>query len=272
MNTFEYLDYRLALGHRQKNLKKSRPSTTLEAMAQYCRVQKTYLSKVFNHGGNLNADQFYLACEFLKFNEAEKKYLELVYQLDQCSIEKRKSALKKEIEKFQLKQKNSDQHLQVDSIPDSNNSLDLYYANPHLQVMHMFLTVDRFNQNPKLISYHLQIPETKVDELIDVLCDLNIVSRAGNKLRVLKDNLHLPADSKLQRTYRTMSRLQALSKIDTLEVENTYNFNAVFSCDKSSRDKIQNRFLEFLKDVQKIAQSSSEDDVFQLSFDLFKWS
>lgn len=272
MNIFSYLDYRKALSDRQKELKKTRPTTTLEAMSLHCRVQKPYLSKVFNHSGNLNSDQLYLACEFLKLNPNEQKYIEILHQIDMCTVPKRKDQLLSLAHDIQKQELNSDQHIRVNLVPKVHLNMAQYYANPQLQLVHMFLTVERFRLNPKVIAQNLSISEMALDELIDELESLQIVSRNGGLLKVLQDNLHLPSNSKLLRTYRNMSKLQAIAKIDSLDASNTYNFNVVFSCDEAARGKIQKRFLEFLNEAQKISQSAKEEDVFQMSFDLFKWS
>ena len=55
MNIFKYLNYKVILKEKIKDLKEGRRGRfTFEALARACRIQKTYLSKVLNHDGNLN--------------------------------------------------------------------------------------------------------------------------------------------------------------------------------------------------------------------------
>ncbi len=63
-----------------------------------------------------------------------------------------------------------------------------------------------------------------------------------------------------------------LQKIGKLEESNDYSFNVVFSCDSAAKIKIQEKFLDFLKEAQILVGKSKEEDVFQLGFDLIKWS
>ena len=71
-NPYDYIDYRKLLKEALL-YKKSKfgQEFSFQAMSIACRLQKTYLSKVLNHHGNLDEDQVYLACQFLGFEEDE---------------------------------------------------------------------------------------------------------------------------------------------------------------------------------------------------------
>ncbi len=148
MNIFNSLDYRLVLKNKFMDRKITRSATTLEAMSTYCQIQKPYLSKVFNHHGNLNRDQLYLASEYLGFNESENQFLILLHDYDQCSLEKRKTEIKRKIEKLQKQFLKSESHLNSKVIAEVDfTSIADYYSDPFHQLIHIFLTIEKFQKN-----------------------------------------------------------------------------------------------------------------------------
>jgi hypothetical protein len=89
---------------------------------------------------------------------------------------------------------------------------------------------------------------------------------------VLKDNLHLSPESTIYRPYRTLLRFKAMERLDRLNAGDAYNYSVLFTADEEVRRRVQARFLEFLKDVQDDIQAAPAQEVYQLSFDLFRWS
>jgi len=272
MSIFKYLDYRDVLKHTFHEQKKVRKSLTLEKVAEHCRVQKTYLSKVLNHGGNLTADQLYLATEFLNFNDVEKNYINLLLSYDQCSIDKRKKTLLSNIQDIQKKENASESHLKVKTHEIKSEALFEYYSDPLHQVIHIFLTIPEFQKNVELIATKMGLERKKFDSYLSALVKMQVIQKDQETYRSIVDNLHLPSSSSLTKAYRTLSRIQALERINVLSNENTYNFTVVFSTDKSTREKIHQNFLQFLKDTQLLVEKGKEEDVFQMNFDLLKWS
>ena len=273
MNIFNNLDYRTVLKIRFTERKMTRSATTLEAMSNYCRIQKPYLSKVFNHHGNLNRDQLYLASEYLGFNESENQFLVLLHDFDQCSLEKRKAEIKRKIEKLQSQFLKSESHLNSKVVAEVDfTSIADYYSDPFHQLVHIFLTIERFQKNVSLIAKQLDISVDQLEIYMDNLERFKIIERSISGVRILVSNLHLPANAKVIKAYKILSRVQALHKIGKLDDSNDYSFNVVLSCDLQTRTKIQEKFLVFLKEVQTLVGKSEEKDVFQLGFDLIKWS
>jgi len=272
MNIFEYLDYRLIIKDSLYNLKLIKPSVTLEKLADSCRVQKTYLSKVLNHGGNLNTDQIYLAAEYFGFNQIQTDYLFLIHDYDQCVVDKRKKELLRQIHKIQKEQLNTQSHLKVKSEELQLEALQEYYADPYYQIIHIFLTIKYYQENPNEIREKLNLSEDKFQNYLHKLIKMNIIILENKSYKSHIDNIHLPSHSSMMKAYRTMTRIQALQKLNTLDDHNSYNFSVVFSTDQKTRDKIHQNFLEFLKETQKLVSKSKEEDVFQMNFDLLKWS
>jgi len=272
MSIFKHLDYRVALKAAFSDQKKLRKNLTLEKLAAQCNIQKTYLSKVLNHGGNLTADQIYLACEYLNLNESEKHFLNLLLSYDQCYVDKRKKNLLKQIHEIQKKEQSSESHLKVKTQEISHESLYEYYSDPLHQVIHIFLTIPEFQNNIDRIAKCLGLESLKFNFYLNNLAKMNIIKQTDHRYESIIDNLHLPANSSLIKAYRTLTRIQTLERLNTINEQNAYNFTVVFSTDKLTKEKIHKNFLQFLKDTQTLVEKGKEEEVYQMNFDLFKWS
>lgn len=272
MSIYKHLDYRLALKTSLEELKPIKKSATLQNMAEYCRVQKTYLSKVLNHGGNLNSDQLYLACDYLKLNSKQTEYVQLLHNFDQCSVDKRKKEILQKVHAIQKEHQTTHAHINVKTEDLKIDAINEYYSDPYHQLIHMFLTIERFRKDLKLIADKTKLPADKVQYYVEQLQKMQIITYSEGKIKILQDNLHLPANSSLMKAYRSLTRLQALELINRLPAEDAYTFTVAFSTDKETKEKIHQKFLDFLKDTQKLVGKSKEEELYQINFDFLKWS
>ncbi|MBC7458004.1 MAG: DUF4423 domain-containing protein [Bdellovibrionaceae bacterium] len=273
MSLFELLSYKEALKLILLERKNKRRAVTFEALALYCGIQKTYLSKVLNKDGNLSIDQLYLACEYLKLSAAESSFVENLFILNTSIVSNRKNKAQQILERLRKENLKSESAITIDNdISLVKLGTEKYYLDPYYQLIHMFLTVERFSMNPILMSSILGLTEKRVNSLINDMTDWKILEQKNGRVVVLKSNMHLTKDSYLNTAFRNFSRIASSSKINALDEDEFYSFSAVISCDEKTKSKIQQRFLEFLKSCQNDVIRAKSDDVYQINFDLLKWS
>lgn len=273
MNIFELNDYRqiLRTSLLRKKEQHGKPFT-FQALAKACRVQKAYLSKVLRGVGHLNDDQTYLACEFLGFNAAEREFVALLQARERCDVAPRKRELNERIEKTRSRNLQTDAHLQLKTMPAQSAELLDYYLDPATQLVHMFLTVPRYAKEPDRIARDVGYTKRQLADALDRLLRLGIVRFEAGAYQVLRDNLHLTPGTRTFETYRTLMRLKAIEQIPRAAPEDTYNFAVVFSADDASRASIQARALEMIRATESLVRKAPQEDVYQMTFDLFKWS
>lgn len=273
MNIFNILKYKAILKAKLVDLKAKKPGRyTFEALARACRVQKTYLSKVLNHDGNLSADQLYRACEFLKFSEDEFDYIYLVYEYETTQVDLRKKKIFEKITAYRRKYEVTESHIEAEIQKNSQTeNLTNYYADPHLILVHMFCTVERFAKNPDSIGEFLGISKQRTAEIVTELCEMGVLKRSRNSIEVLKDNTHLSKLDTMYKVYRLQTRMKALELMNK-EENPYYSFSVVFSSTARVREHIQENFMNFLKQTQKLVQNGEEEEVYQMNFDLLNWT
>jgi len=273
MQVFEYGDYKTLLAASLRDKKKTLGGRfTFRNMAKACRVESTYLSKVINHEGNLTNDQLFRAAEFLGLNKEERSYLFLLNQWQNASVPNFKKDLGEDLDKVRKKHLKTESHIDAKSLDVTSDAKSEYYLDPDLQIVHLFLTINKYRQNIKLIQEKLGISATRMGEILSKLRSLAIIDYQDGKCKVLVDNIHLSKEASIYKPHCVLVRLKSLENIFKTVGDESYNFSVVFSSDLEVRNKIQSKFMNFVKDIEGLVEKSSAEDVYQLNFDLFSWS
>ncbi|OQW50509.1 MAG: hypothetical protein A4S09_01575 [Proteobacteria bacterium SG_bin7] len=272
-NIYKTDDYRKALRstvyHHKENLGIKR---SFQKMAEHCRVQKTYLSKVLNQGGNLTRDQLYLACDYLNLKDNETEFLMTLHELDDAIVLPRQKKLRERIEKMRSQYLKTEAHIDAPASTVKTVDLQTYYLDPLLQLIHIMLTISKYSKDPKLISKSLAITEPIISDKLRILERLRVIEVVEEGIKVLNTELHLSADSEIFSAYRKLMRLTAINRLDQLDSKKAYSFSVIFSSSPVVREEIQEHFLKFLNKVKKLVSGGDEREVYQMNFDLFDWT
>lgn len=245
---------------------------TFQRMATACRIEKAYLSRTLNGDAHLNADQLHLACRFLGFSSEEEDYLHLLLRQTRAAVPSYRKKLEKEIRSLQKRVNLTESHIKAE--PHAKDSVEMmeYFLDPNVQLVHMFLTVKRFAEDPKLIAPILQITMDRVLELVAKLERLEFIQLRGSSYQVLRNNLHLSSESHHFRLYRQLTRLKSMERLQNLSNDQAYSFSVSFSATTKVRKQLQDEFMKFLSKAEASVKQSDGEDVFQMNFDLFPWT
>lgn len=246
-------------------------SWTLTAIAEATEVQKTYLSRVIHGDAHLNEDQLYMALNYLEVPEPESHFIALLHRRDRSHISERRKKLEHEIGEFRRKMIDTKDHLKSETSPAAKAEMTLYYLDPTLQLIHLFLTIPRYAENPQQLTIKLGISSEFLSKSLESLRSLGIIMIKDRKLTVLKDSLHLPGESAIIRPYQILSRLKGLEKLQTSKGKEQFAYSLYFSADDDARAEILTKFMTFLRQTEAIIRPAKCDKVFQLNFDLYDW-
>jgi hypothetical protein len=272
MSIFDFSDYKSAIKWSLEDLKKRDPRANSRALAEACRVQKTYLSRVLNRDAHLNADQLHLANQYLELNLKERKYVSLIHEADRSVLVDRKEALLREATKLKAKAQNTENFLSAESLDVNALHASRYYLDVTMQLVHLFWTIPRYAKNPRLIEEKLDIARIDLEERLAKLAGLKIITWDGKKCTVIKGLLHLSRDSEVYPVHRVLTRIKALEKLQKSTSKKDYSYSLLMSADEATRKMVHSRFLEFLKGIEPLIKAAPESEVYQLNFDLLSWS
>lgn len=275
MNAYDFEDYKEAL----KTLLNSRKAQfgsrfTFERMAAACGIQKTYLSKVMNGGGQLNGDQLYSACEFLKLPFEETEYLLDLRDWQLSQNKTRAERIKAKLEEIKKRHLKTESSIVVSQEQSVQNQLWEYYTDIDLQLTHLFLTVPQFSENSSAITEKIGISEDRLKNILLKLQNWKIVRYEKGKYVADNPKLHLSEDSPAFITFGILNRIKTLEKLRKRdsEITNEYFFSVFFSAETAFQNRFKKKLLELLKETQTQVVASKPQEVYQLNIDFFRWS
>lgn len=242
-------------------------------MAETCSMQRTYLSKVLNKGAHLNDDQFFMAVEYLGFNDEEAEFLELSHAYQRSDLRRRKQALKKKLLEEQGRQLRTEKVIEADVIHPDSLTFSEYYLDPQIQLVHMFFTIKAYRRDPMAVQQQLNLDPEKFQEIIDKLVAMKLISYKNQRVENLKEQIFLSADSPIARPYHSLAKFSAAARISEIPESKSRKLSVVFSCTPKEYQEINQKLVELYKYMEEIvAPVEAPTQVYQLSYDLFPWT
>lgn len=276
MALYQQIDYRKALREILDERKRVDASVSFASYAEVIGVQKTFVSKVLGGSAHLSDDQFYLTQEYLRLNKEETGYFRLLYDHSRTGLHSRKKMLMAEIKKVQEEQRQLKVHTLMEmQKPESSEGIGEYYLDPLNLIVHAYLGVDQFAQQPSRIAEELQLTSRQLMAVLEKLKRLRIIDfpQGGGKVKVLKSALHLDVESIYHLPYAQLFRLKCMEQISRLSPERRFVYSVTFSGNHEVKGKLQELYLEFMKKVERLLQNeTTHSEVYQMCFDLFPWS
>jgi len=273
MDIFYLSDYRDILKKDLLAHKKQLPCAyTFQEMAARCRVHKAYLSKVLAGNGHLSADQLFEACEYLGLGELEARYVETLYEWQRSVSKERRKRLGRALSTLREQGAATEAHIETSSAPGRRELDNEYYLDPHFQIVHMLLTIDRYAQDVAKIAVVLKISEAELARIVHRLSQQGIVALRDGRWVVERDLLHLALTDPVFPAHNRLLRLRSLERLaDRDQSPKPYSFSTTISADVQAFEEIRADFLALIKRAQKTVGDAASTRVFQINVDLFSW-
>jgi uncharacterized protein (TIGR02147 family) len=274
MNIFKYTNYKNYIRDWVESQKSLGIKVTYSDIASAVRIQKTYLSKVINDKTvHLNSDQSYLIAEYLGLSDDERVYFDLLLSYRRTTLAARRREIKEKIDEVSAKYLKPEMHIKATNIMENEDSISQYsqyYLDPWNQIIHIALTIPKFQKRPIEIAKTLNIPEEKFQQHLNLLSRLGIIS-LGKKVNIIKDSLHLSRQSPLFWSWHKQITTSGLERSRLLGGDKDLNFSVTFTADSETFNLIKANFLSFMESCQKSVEASSSENLYQLNFDLINW-
>ncbi|MGE0171490.1 MAG: hypothetical protein AB7T49_01845 [Oligoflexales bacterium] len=272
MSIYAKTDYRKILEVLLADRKKVDKKASLQQMADQTKIAKSYLSRVFKEKANLSSDQLFLVCDYLDLSTSQADYIQLLLELERCALDRRKKVLKQKIRQIQNQNLQTDKNIPIDVVTPEQSLLQEYFVDPLNQVLHMCLSIPKYQWTPKLLSTELGIPYEIFMHYISRLVRFGLIEWDGERIIVKKFDMHLPAESPAYTSWRDRLRLLALGHFHKLSKDDLYSFSATFTATEEARMQIKSNFLAFLNTTRDLVLNAEKEKTFQIHFDLFNWT
>lgn len=272
ISIFDYLHYRPGLKTKLLEVKKARPGWTLHKFAEKAQIQPPYLTNVLKERAHLSSDQLFSLAQVVGFNPDETDYCLLLLEWERSANSMRQALLGERINNIRKEKLKSEAHLSKELIASTTENIARYFATPELTIISFFFLIDEFAKHPEKIASCLNISYELLSKYINELQELKIIAKVNGKIELLRQEFHLPKDSPLSKPALLLMHYRSLQHQQLLNDSDRYNFSVTFTADERTREKIQREFLNFLERIEDYVKDAPSEQVYQVHFDLFKWS
>ncbi len=276
MNIYSETDYRVIISTIMDERKKINTSITYQSLADSIRIQKSYLSRVMNGRADFSTDQLFMVCKHLDLTKEDTDYILLLLEYERSLYPERREELLEEIEKIRDEKRDSKHGLkrveEMKALEFDSSIFSDYYTNSDYALVHMMLAVERMRTNLHEIREALNLTENRFSEILNKLEKMELIENQDGEIVVIKKRLHLPKGSKLEVPHMLLMKQKSSQHLLGLEKTERTSFIATFTSNRKSFKKIQDRFNEFLKDVQTLSSEGKATGCYQFNFDLFPWN
>ncbi len=272
MNLFLESNYHAVLRKIVEERKRIDPKFNFQAIAEATRIPKSYLSKVAHEKAHFSPDQLFLVGEHLGLNDPQMRYMQLLLEQARSGVKKRREQLEKELQAMRDRALDSREHLQAKPESLGEQGLKDYYLDPMNQLVHISLSIPRYQSDPTKLATDLGIPVAELRAIIERLEGLGVIELAHGKYKTLIKGIHLPRTSPVFRPWRNQLKLLCLDRLSRRGQKSDYSFSVSFSATDKVRDRIKGDFLELLKRAEAEVGGARQEEAYQMSFELFAWT
>jgi len=275
IDVFANENYKATILNRIKELRLRKKSLTLKKISDVIGVQYTYLSKVMNRLDlHLSEDALFVLCKYLEFFPDEIDFILLQRSYEVSSSDDRKLALRLKISQWKEERK---LNTSVKGNSDSASYIKEmeYLLNPLAVLIHVGLNCKSLREDPRQFCSKLGISSQQLKSILKILERNDLIQLNPNNIfqvsNVIQKRIHFSKEHPLTRIHQNLLKSELLQRLQKTEEADKVSFLATFTMDEPGFKKVKDEFQVFLKRIEKIATQSESQQVYQLSFDLFRW-
>lgn len=272
MNIFSESNYRKILRDVVEDRKAIDGSFNFQTIGEQTRIPKSYISKVTTEKAHFNGDQLCAVCEILGFNENQLRYMMLLLEYERSTQKKRREILLRDLNLMRDKALDPAEHLEAKATNLSEGSLRDYYLDPMNQIVHICLSIPRYQREPQKLAADLRLSLAELRVIIERLESINVIEHVSGRIHTVLKSIHLPKSSPVFKPWRNQLKMLCLDRLNRDARKSDYSFSVVFSANTKTRDKIKSEFLALLKSIEATVQKSDQEESYQMNFDLFSWT
>jgi uncharacterized protein (TIGR02147 family) len=273
MIVFEFTNYRRGFNRLFKNHKRLMGARwSLSKLANAVGIQASYLTNVAKERAHFSSDQIFMICDQLGFSENESHFLNTLMQYERAMHPGFKKQLGTELARIRNENVRAEKVIETQENPLPEIDRAKYYLDPMIELLHMYLSIDHAPVEIAKIASVWQLPEQKVSDIISFLQSSGLIKLAGSKWKVESIHQHLSRDSFLAQPQQMLKRMKAIEVIQKHSKGKVYSYIGTMTASEETRQQIQIRFLNFLKECDLLIRESQPKEIYHIQFDLFPWT
>lgn len=266
MELYDFLSYKKYLNYYgEKRWPKKRGFRS--ALAREISCQPSYMTAVLDGNSDLSLEQAEAANLFLHHSQTEAEYFLTLVDYERAGTPALRARIRRRMEKQQSEQSNLSLRLQhQDVLPEEAKSR--FFSSWTYATILTCLDVPRLRR-PDQIARALGLSQALVMENLDFLESTGLVERKADQYRTGKIDIHLDKKSPLILQHHSGFRARALHNIHDAK-ETDFHYSLVCSVSHEDAQKIFQRVVNEMSEIQKIRVPSKPETVYGLNLDFYK--
>ena len=236
-------------------------------LAKFVQCQVGYVSQVLNGDAHFSLEQAERVNRFLKHSQDESHYFLLLVQAARAGTEELKEYFDSLIDQTIESRLLLKNRLKTGQ-PLTELNQAKYYSAWYYAAVHILLAVPEYRKRPA-IAQRLQLDPEKVNEILDFLEESGLVMREGSEYKISTGPIHIGSDSPLISKHHLNWRMHAMRSLERASKQDLH-FSSVLSLGKADFQKIRERFVKELEEIQKIVRDSPEEELYVITLDWYE--
>lgn len=265
---YQYWDYKRFIDDEA-----ARRQISLKRVCDHIRIQPPFLSKVLRHNAHLTDDQLFQVSQLFNLTIEEEEFLYLLWREARAGSDVLRRSLLAKIKAHRESKLKLQERLDASKtvLANANHaSLQQYFLNPYMQLIHMALLIPRYAKNPALLKEILGLGDPSFADILQSLGQLKIIeiSHSG-QVSLLKEFVHLDdrRESLMSNLNHQNWRVLIMQKRST-QTHVNYQFSGALCGSHETLMSIREELRSIIAEhAKKLAHAPSEM-VYALNIDL----
>ncbi len=267
ISVYEYKNYKKFL----KDYIKTRPKGgrgVRSQLAKVCNCQTAYITGVLNKHSHFSMEQGDRINNFIGHSKEESQFFLLLIQFARAGTKSLKATLKEQIDRSINHQFNLKERFRIEETLNAENTA-IYFSSWEYAAVHALLSIPHF-QDLKLISHYLNIPLSRVSEILAFLQKTKMIIKDKGFYRIGTTKIHIGTNSPHLANHHTNWRIKAIQSLPMQRDNEDLHYSSVVSISKTDVLKIKTILTKSIESSKKIINKSKEEELHCLNVDLFR--
>lgn len=239
---------------------------TFRQMAEALKVHTTLISQIFRGTKDLSPEQAHRVAEFLKLDTNQTEYFLTLVELERTTYEPLRDRVKLRLETMRQQSQLVKNRMRPTQVI-SDEAKARFYSAWHYAAIRLATDINTM-KDAASIAAHLQIPKTKVLEVLDFLAANGLVVEEGHRYKLGPSRTHLDQLSPFTPSHHRNWRLKAMEHHDSVK-ESELSFTAPMTLSVADFSRIRELILSLIRDVDRTVRDSPSEVLACLNVDLF---
>lgn len=236
-------------------------------IAEVIGTQTGFVTQVLSGDLHFSLEQAIPISELMGLGREESKFFILLLQLERAGTAKLRQHFQHEMKISLEVRKDLSKRLEAPTVPTELDQVT-YFSSWIYSAVHALCTCSEV-KTKESIAQRLQVPLSKVAEVIDFLERSGLVSQGPEGFRAGQARMHLGKNSPLLLRHHGNWRTKALQALENENQENLH-YSSVISLSAADYQVIRELVTRAIADSKKVVQQTQPESIYGFVIDLFK--